>query len=773
MLIRVFSQDVLLETQPHRSLADVIVDVELRKRIISKEWQNHLGTLPIPKAELLPGSSGQLGFEAGLTAIPGTNNVERDIEADGRHQCIFRETLWLTPMTPRQLPFELSKEIVDSQLMNYILRDDKMTRLPSLGMLPVQQHEMLPQRWTSTIMRSAGLAGSESTVSAPIIATQYPDLPIFLELKVNTCLPLPVQYSRCKIHSNWCPISVEKCERQVRGSGRGDLLLNRIRGGGDLQCQTSGKATEDSFTTLPQFRPYLQFPESAVRFENPGLRTGIEPNAGSDIEHPIEIHDDIAEHLMADITPSPEYTSHIDVRIKNRSQDSSPPDMTRATSARTDSRDAGEIDEHTRLGYSTDDHSNRSDKLVARTQRVVEKDTCRNPNPSCPADFQNFADQKAQPSDPHSGPENLEFRSQIPSIANTPDYMILPANAVGPPLHFEDAGCRRRQYGPAPSRYDAICSDAQQAAHGHTTPLSLELPPLNTQNCHLMLDRSPLPDQLQQVMSGPAGLNEQHHRPVAQDRGAVPHAMQLNFLLEVPRPQHHTLFPVIPYSPDGTPTISNPVYRHSPFLDLSTAACAGPGFCMLPAPHAHYTPQNVLPKPLTIGDIVDFSTTQSSLLASNPQTHAQAIGLYQAQQNAELPNVTRQLQRQILPAPQNTSRMPQQPSAPYAFRPRGLLRSQVVTPQMYPTLNPSPLALPPQNDSSGVLRQGRTRCRSRGRGRWEILDSRDPPASHTLGYSAGNFQEVKRVSVLGKGWVRGRSRKTRRVRAEGRKRRWD
>ena len=74
--------------------------------------------------------------------------------------------------------------------------------------------------------------------------------------------------------------------------------------------------------------------------------------------------------------------------------------------------------------------------------------------------------------------------------------------------------------------------------------------------------------------------------------------------------------------------------------------------------------------------------------------------MYQAQQNAIQQNAMYKLQRPIiLPIPQNTSHMPRQLFAPYAFRPQGLLRSQEVTPQMYPTVNLRPPALLPQNRS--------------------------------------------------------------------------
>ena len=107
-------------------------------------------------------------------------------------------------------------------------------------------------------MSSAVWAGSESTVSAPIIAAQRPDLPILLEPKVNLCPPLSPQYSRCRILSTQSLMSIDKSESDTRGSDREDLQLNRIRGGGDLQCKIPDKATEYSFTDRPNFTPYSQ-----------------------------------------------------------------------------------------------------------------------------------------------------------------------------------------------------------------------------------------------------------------------------------------------------------------------------------------------------------------------------------------------------------------------------------------------------------------------------------------------------------------------------------
>ena len=643
--------------------------------------------------------------------------------------------------------------------------------------LPMEQHEILSRNWTSTIARSAGCAGLESTVSASEIVTQRPNLPSFLEPIVNLCPPLPPQLWRCGIHSSQSPMSFVKCESQTSALCRGDLLLNRICGGGDFKCRISDKAAGDSFTALPRFRPYLQFPESAVRFERPRLEPGVESNAGSDIDIPNEIHDDPAEHSMAAINPSPENTSYIDVAMWDNSPpdktratsvptasrdtgkvaehsmaginpsprntsyidvetwDSSPPDMIRATSARTESRDTGEVDEHTRLEDSADDHNDRPDKPVARAQRVIEKDARRCPEPRFSADFQDFAYQQAQPSDPYSGSENVELRSQGPPIASTPSYMIPPANAVGPPLPFEDAGRRGRRYGSAPSFYDAIYSDAAQAANGHTMPLRLKLPPLTNQDYHL-LDQLPATNQFQQFISGPPGLNEQYHRPVVENQDAVPRTRQRNIRRKVPRPHHHTSFPI---SPAATLNISNSILPPSLLIDPSTGACAGPGFCTLPPPHAHYTPQNVLPRPLTIGEVVDFSTAQLSLSASNPQTHALAVGLSQWQQNATRANLTHQLQGRTLPVPQNTALIAQLGEAPYALRQQWLLRSQLVTPQMNPTLTPYQSALPPQNDPSGVLPQGR--------GRKRVIESRDPPAPRRLGYFDRKSGEVKWLSV--------------------------
>ena len=168
----------------------------------------------------------------------------------------------------------------------------------------------------------------------------------------------------------------------------------------------------------------------------------MEPNAGSDIDHRIEIRDDIAARSMADITPSPEHTSSIDLEIKNTSHGSSPPDMTRATSARTDSRDEGEIDEHARLGYGTDGHNNGPDKFVPPAQKVIGKDTRRFPKTSCPVDFQDFANQQAQPSGSCSDTQYYEVRSQRPSSPSKSDYMIPPSHAVGPPLHLKNRDVR-------------------------------------------------------------------------------------------------------------------------------------------------------------------------------------------------------------------------------------------------------------------------------------------------------------------------------------------
>ena len=123
----------------------MVTDVELWKKTVSKEWQTDLGTSPTPNAELLSNSPEQLGFEAQFIAIAETNNAERDVEVDGGHQCTFRETLWATPMSPRQLPFELPKESEDAQWKNNILRRNDMAGLPSLVVPPMQRHEMLPQ----------------------------------------------------------------------------------------------------------------------------------------------------------------------------------------------------------------------------------------------------------------------------------------------------------------------------------------------------------------------------------------------------------------------------------------------------------------------------------------------------------------------------------------------------------------------------------------------------------------------------------------------------
>ena len=847
MLIREYSQDVLLETKSRRSRVDAIMDVELCKEMICIETQKYLRSPPSSDTEPPLSISGQLGIEAICPVILETNDAERDVEVNGRSPSTCKDRLSPSSTTHWQWSVKSSLEIEDAQQMNDIFVDNDLADLPSLMVLPLQQHELMSQYQTST-------------VSTSIIVIECPDLPRILEPRVHLGPQLPPEFSWCVFYRIRCPMSSVKCESKISGLCRQDLLLNRLRGGGDSKFRISDKAVEDSFTILPRFRPYVQFPESAVRS---GLGSGIELNAGSDGDHPSDTHDDIAGQSMAGITrlaentlfgdmvwdrsqpaiarsapvrttwdtgdagkrsmagidrsgntsnrnvemwdssppaiepstpirtascdtgevdkrstagiaPSRRPTSYIDVETWDSSPpdmvratlvrtashnagevveqsmagvnslrlnksyidvetwDSSPPDMTRATSARTESRDTGAIKEHTRLGDDADNHNDRPNKAVAQAQQAVKNSTHRYPGPNFFADFQDIAYQQAQPSHPYKGLENVELQSQRPPIASTPNYMIPPANAVGPPLRLEDAACRGRQYGSAPSFYDAVYSDTVQLVPGPTAMLlRLNLPPLRNQDYNPMLDRSPTATQLQQVVSGPLDSGKQYHKPVVEKEDVVPFTSQRNIRPGVPQPHHHTSYPI---SSATTPNISNSILPYLTIIDPSTGACAGPRLCMLPPPHAHYTPQNIFPKPLTIGELVNFATAQPGIPVSNPQTHALAARLSTWQQNAAHASLAPQLQGRTLPVPQNTALIAQLGAAPFVLRQQWLLRSHVVEPQTRSRLTPYQSALSPQIYSSGVYPQGRTQGRSRGRGCDRVIESRDLPFPRMIGH---------------------------------------
>ena len=104
--------------------------MELWKRTIFIEKQKDSGSPPNPDAELLSSMSGQLGFEARRTAIPGTKYAERDIEVDEGYRSTFRDTLWPIPITQCQSPSKLSPEIEDAQQMNDIFGDNDLAQLP-------------------------------------------------------------------------------------------------------------------------------------------------------------------------------------------------------------------------------------------------------------------------------------------------------------------------------------------------------------------------------------------------------------------------------------------------------------------------------------------------------------------------------------------------------------------------------------------------------------------------------------------------------------------